>query len=95
MTGDPLNKLSNLLMLQKFVDSVEVATEFFFFWNEVVNFSVAISANRYRLGHLSSSEILFEPLVLVASARNQMMFRRSRFGQALAEPTNDLGGTFL
>ena len=24
-------------MLQKFVDSVEVATEFFFFWNEVVN----------------------------------------------------------
>ena len=45
-----------------------------------MNRAVAIVAEVDGYLHLSSSEFLFEPFVLVAGARNEMVFVRTSFG---------------
>lgn len=57
-------------MRQKFVDGIEGPTELFFFGNKAVDLIVTISTDRYRLRHLGSRKVLFEPLVLMTCARN-------------------------
>ena len=59
--------------------------EFFFFWHELVDGVVAVSAKRNRFSHLLAGEILLEPLVAVTSPRNQMVFGGSGFRRSFAE----------
>ena len=51
-----------------------------------MNCVVAIATQADRLPHLLASEVLFEPLVTMASPWNQVMLSRSCLGDAITKP---------
>ena len=80
-----MNEFENAFVPHEFFNRVEVPTELFFFGDQFVNFLVAIFADGNRFIHLLAREVLLEPFVLVAGSGDQVMFRCSGFGKAVAK----------
>ena len=75
MLPRPSDIFADLFMGEQSIDCVEVPTKLFFARHETVDRIVAIAAHANSRLHLLATEILFKPLVAMASARNQVMLR--------------------
>lgn len=74
-------------MRAKLVDCVVMAAQLLFVGRQIVNGAVTIATNRDGGVHLLPCEVLLEPLVPMARARNQVMLSRSTFRQAATQFT--------
>lgn len=75
LIADPIDESSDLLMFQQRLSRIEKTAQVFLPRHKPVNRLMAIVTNRDGLLHLRPRETLFEPLVSVAGAGNQVMFR--------------------
>ena len=86
LTG-PRGEFSDLWVRLESFERVVVTTEVFFFGLEFVDCVVAVTAERDRFLHLIASEVFLEPLIAMASARDQVMFGGSLFRRSTAKQT--------
>jgi len=69
------------------IQSVPITAKFFFPWHKLVDCIVTGPAKRNRLTHLLAREVLLEPLVAVASSRDQVMFGGAAFRLSMTKHT--------
>ncbi len=78
-------------MAQQVLNRIVIATQIFMLGNELVDGRMAVATEVSSLSHLLAIKTLAKPLVGVALAGNQMMSRRSLFGDS---PTEFAGGRY-
>ena len=74
-------------MAEQLGKRVEVATQVFFTWHEMMYRFMTIAAERHGSSHGGPIEVLLEPFVRMASSRDQMMLCGSSPGNAIAKLT--------
>ena len=72
-------------MPKQFLNRIEIPPQFLLVGNELVNRRMAIATQVNGLSHLLAIKSLAKPFVGMAFSRNQMMRRRSLFGDSPAE----------
>ena len=85
---DPCEILRERRLGDNQLDRIEFTTELFLAGEQLMNGAMAVRADRNGLAHLNAREVLLEPLVGVASARNKMVLGCARFGSAVAQVAN-------
>ena len=87
LPSHPDQELSHLFVCPQPLDRVVVSAKVLLGRDELVNCPMAVSAKIDRFVHLLPSELLLEPFVAVAGARNQMVLGRATLGDSTAEIT--------
>jgi len=83
----PSDVLSNPFMCEQVFHCVVMAAKLFLSRDLVMDLIMAIATQGDRFCHLGAGKVLFEPLVFVTGARNQMVLCRSTFSDSLAKTT--------